>query len=235
MVFGHGGGDVLRIEGRTTSLTCDTRVDANLSASQDLAMRASLAVALVFLTATAVLAQDGPFRPVPVRSCPDADSLLGPPGDDAQVTVQGFYDMERNTSYFVAGNIGDPQNMSLRVSTKFAGMGPARGPGIQISVFLIGRDNRVVAELSKNGPVRTVFILNDSVTIYPRSTGPERFESGATTLTPSAGAVFEIADLLKVLAAAKAHVRVGPFAYQFGDILRREIRAMIRVAVCPPP
>lgn len=178
-----------------------------------------------------VQGQGRPYRPVGVRSCPYADSLLGPLGDDVRGAVRGFYHEERDTSYFVTG-VGGVKPPDITSSAKLAGRGPDRDPAIQLTAFLRDRDARTLAEASRNGPVQVTFVLDDSVTVYPASTALGRLEGDAKVMTLPASARLAGDELRKVARARRILMKAGPAAVLFSDE-RRELRALIRVAVCP--
>ena len=170
------------------------------------------------------------YSAIRVRSCPLADKLLGPLRDDAQGAVRGYYDSERDTSYFETGIAG--RRPEVTSSTKFTGRGPVREPVIRIVGIVRGDQAEKLAEESRGGPVRLTFVLDDSVTIYPASWAAGRLEGEANARELRISALLKGEDLIKVAAAQIIVMRVGLAGLQL-SYERNELRALIRVVVCP--
>ena len=195
-------------------------------------MRATVVCVLGFLATSGLRAQNSPYRPMRVRSCPSADSLLGPIKDDHRGEVRGFYHQERDTTYLVTAK--DGKRPSVTHSTKFAGRTPPGAVAIQLAAFFRGPAAEELFAASKNGPVDVTLLLDDSIAIAPASTALGTYAGPMRMITLPASALLEGDDLLKVAAARSVVVKAGPASVKLTNDERRELRAIIRVAACPP-
>ena len=193
-------------------------------------MRWRLVTLLGLLVSSVAQAQIAPYRSVRVRSCPYADTLLGPMKDDFRGSVRGFYHKERDSTYYVTGEEG--KRPSVTSSLKHAGKGPVRDLAIQMAVFLRGGQAQLVSAASEKGPVDVTFLVDDSVTVAPASTALGRFEGPKEMITLPASALLEGADLLTVARAQRIVMNAGPLPVKITNDERRDLRALVRVAVC---
>ena len=189
-------------------------------------------VLLVVLGASNVDAQGSRYQALKVRSCAYADSLLGPVRDDTRAEVQGFYHTERDSTYLISG-AARKNRPSVHASIKLAGQRPTRSPSAQIAVYLRG-DDATLIQASSSKPVVTMQ-LNDSVTIEPADAALGTFigPTGVPVTLPVSALVLAD-DLLSVAEARAVVMNVGPLAVTFSPDERRAVRALLRVAVCPP-
>lgn len=194
-------------------------------------MRAIVACVLWLLAASSVQAQSSPYRSMRVRSCPYADSLLGPIRDDFRGAVRGFYHRERDTTYLVTDAGGKRPNVTS--SARYAGAAPTRGVAIQLTAFLRGPEAQQVLAASKNGPVDVTLALDDSMTIVPASTALGTYAGPIEMISLPASALLEGVELLKVANARSIVVRAGQAFVRLSNDERRELRAIVRVASCP--
>lgn len=194
-------------------------------------MRAIVACVLGLLAASSVHGQSGPYRSLRVRSCPYADSLLGPITDDFRGAVRGFYHKERDTTYLVTDAGGKRPNITS--SARFAGTAPARGVAIQLTAFLRGPEAQHVAAASRNGPVDVTLVLDDSMAVVPASTALGTYAGPVEMISLPASALLEGEELRKVANARTIVVKAGQASVRFTNDERRELRAIVRVASCP--
>jgi hypothetical protein len=175
-------------------------------------------------------AQQSPYRSLDVRSCPFADSLLGPLADDSKGNVRGRYLSERDSTYLTTTR----ERGRLRVffGIKFVGPRPTRSPAAQLNIMFRGADGRKLAALPATPSV--VIILDGSATLELTSVVKGTFvgpEYAPVTLPVSA--LIPSDDLVRVAQAAKIAVRVGSADVTLSRAERRDLRGLVRVSVCP--
>ena len=189
--------------------------------------RLALALAAVLCTSAAE-AQPSPYRAIKVRSCPSADSLLGPLRDDYRGVVRGFYHKERDTTYLVSG-AGKPR---VSISIKFAGHGPTRDPEAQVAAFFRGGEASLV-EATRDSLAVTL-VLDDSATIQPAAVAMGTFVGPKEMIVIPVSALLPIDDLVKAARARQIRFDARVVSKPFAQSDRQELRAILRVAVCPP-
>jgi len=166
---------------------------------------------------------------VDVRSCPAADSVLGPAADDTKGRVRGLYGPESDSTFLVTGLEHTLGRVSF--STKFQGARPTREPTATLIVMFRGNDARTVKE-SPTTP-RVTLLLDDSVTIQPapvlkgQLVGPQTL-----TLMPLSALVLP-AEWVRLAQASEITVHVDNIVMRLTGDERRDLRALYRVAVCP--
>lgn len=191
---------------------------------------ALIALALA-LSATQVGAQGSPYKTAKVRSCPYADSLLGPMKDDSRGKVRVFHHKEKDSTFLVTG-AGDVPMVFL-VSMKMAGQRPTRDPDVQVTLYLRGKPEEIRSAVT-DPPVVTL-VLDDSLVIEPTEVGLGRWEGPKEMpVTLPISALLPVDDITRVATARKIAFRTGPLTLAMSTSERRELRAAIRVAVCPP-
>ena len=170
------------------------------------------------------------YRPVKVRSCPYADSLLGPIRDDYRSEVQGLYHKERDSTYLLAGSEGS-RPPKLNVSIKLQGKRPTRDPAAQLVVYMREGDARAV---SSTDSLAVTVAVNDTTTVSPAATAKGTFVGPERAMVIPVSALILSDDLLTLTQARKIVVNAGPVAVPLSGDERRSIRAILRVAICPP-
>ena len=170
------------------------------------------------------------YRPVKVRSCPYGDSLLGPLRDDSRSEVQGFYHKDRDSTYLLAGSEGS-RPPKLNVSIKLEGERPTRDPAAQLVVYMREGNARAIAALDS---IPVAIAINDTTAVNPAASAKGTFVGPARFMVIPVSALIRSDDLLTLTQARKIVVNAGPVAVPLSDDERRSIRAILRVAVCPP-
>jgi hypothetical protein len=186
------------------------------------------AISLVLIGASSAMGQT-PYKDLKVKSCPAADSLLGSLEDDGKGSVRGFHHQERDTTYLFVGAERRPR---FTATMKFAGQRPTRSPAMQLDLWFRGKD----AEAIKDIPSVTL-VLDDSIDIVLDEVrlgtfvGPDR-PSNVTPVQP-VSALLQPAVAVRALRARTIAVRVDAFEVRLSPSERRDMRALLRVAVCP--
>ena len=192
-------------------------------------MKLSLVAAATVLCASTLDAQG--YRPMKVRSCAFADSLLGPMRDDSKADIQGFHHEERDSTYLLA-TTKRKNRLHLNVSIKLPGKRPTREPAAQIATFLRDDDGRVI-QASQDEPIVTL-VVDDSVKIQPAAAAKGTFVGPANKVLLPVSALVLADDLLRIALAHNVVMNVNAITIPFSDDERRAVRAAVRVAVCPP-
>jgi hypothetical protein len=193
-------------------------------------MRRIMVCLLGLLAASRVEGQTNPYREMNVRSCPYADSLLGPIKDDHRGDVRGFYHTERDTTYLVTWSGGKLPNVTS--STKFAGKVSPRGIAIQLSAYVRGPEGERLYAAAKTGPVDVTLVADDSITVAPATTALGTYVGPMRMISLPVSALLEGDELLKVANARHVVVKAGPASVKLSNDDRRELRAIIRVVAC---
>ncbi|MGH7677372.1 MAG: hypothetical protein ACRENU_02825 [Gemmatimonadaceae bacterium] len=189
-----------------------------------------LAVAVAATLCASHLGAQG-YRPVRVRSCPYADSLLGPIRDDYRSEVQGLFYKERDSTYLLAGTeVGRPPRVNI--SIKLHGERPTRDPAAQLVVYLRDRDARTISEATDSLVV--AIVLDDSVSVQPAVAARGTYEGPPRMMVVPVSALIRADDLLSVTQAKRVVVKAGPVTVPLSSDERRSVRALLRVAICPP-
>ena len=197
-------------------------------------------VTILFLSlslAASLPAQQRAFRTVTVRTCPSADSVLGPMKDDWDAQVFGYYDPQGDSTSLWSGSMLMTEDQEWWVSAgwRFSGKAPRDYPRPVLGVMVRGK--RWHQALDAGTPPPISLVLDDSILIaFPpplRGTyqGPERADRVIIPLSVN------LTDLqfLGVTRARKVAVRVGPSELVLGRQDRHDLRGLYRVAACPVP
>ena len=106
------------------------------------------------------------YHPVTIKSCPVADSLLGPKGADGRGEVIGRYDRDDDVSTLVGGNaIPKRSRVPFEARVTFFGRGPYPVPDPQMDIYLSGEDAYPYVDGAE--PPAAIVRLDDSVTLGP--------------------------------------------------------------------
>ena len=193
-------------------------------------MRRLTTVAILALVCSTAEAQRSPYRSVRVRSCPYADSLLGPLRDDYRGQVRAFYHKERDSTYLLSG--GEAEKPRITISIKLAGQRPARAPVAQVAAFLRGAEASLV-ETTRDA-LEVTLVLDDTVTVQPEAAALGTFIGPKEMIVLPVSALLPMDDLLRAARAQRIAVNAKVATIAFTPTERQELRAIIRTAVCPP-
>jgi hypothetical protein len=193
-------------------------------------MRRVALVAALVLCAGDVAAQQSPYKRIKVRSCAYADSLLGPARDDTRGNVRGFHHKEKDSTYLITGE--DAKRPHINFAFKIAGQRPTRDPAAQLVLWLRGDTTAAIAGVTSPA---VNLLLDDSVTVVPAAVAVGRFEGPAyAPVILPVSALIAADDLMSIAQAKTIAVWVEKLGQHLSQNERRDLRASIRVAVCPP-
>lgn len=182
----------------------------------------ALVLAIAVVPRTAVAQQ---LRPVKVRSCAAADSLLGAPNDDAKGTVRGFYKADRDSTKLFTSDVPSP---GIAYSARFSGARALEPFAGQLTLLL--RGVRPDTSLSPGAMPAVTAILDDSVRLELSPTQVGQYPKRSPVIPVSA---FVSPDNLLAIARARVtYFVVDTIALIPTAGNRRDLRAMYHVALC---
>jgi len=190
-----------------------------------------ISIALM-LALSSAKAQKDERREIRVKSCPAADSVLGPIGDDAKSPVTSMYFGARDSTWLTTAR--ENANLSLDFHTKLAGVPPTTEPEIQMSKIF--RDAFGALLYRTTAPVKVSFILQDTTFDAALADRGQFYGPGNHIAMPVSaliapwqiGAIAQSKQAVIRYASGDAHADV-----KLGNGERRALRALYRAAVCP--
>jgi len=199
-------------------------------------------VAIVFFFGTAVQQLQGQVvqRPLKVASCTEADSLLGPLGNDRRGVVRGFYSPEGDQTFLTAGSAAQSMGQGHYFSgtIRYFGAKPiTAGDSLvwataetSVAFFLRGRPGLQLQE-SGSPPPGGGFVADDSVVDVGSPQLGEYHGPPEMTVVPLNYPV-PYRSLVQLAQANSIVLRLGDSRYKMSSDDRRNLRAMLRIALC---
>jgi len=171
------------------------------------------------------------YRPVTIKSCPLADSLLGPKGADDRGEVTGRYDRDDDVSTLLGGGVFPRQSrVPLEARVTFYGRGPYPVPDPQMVIYLSGEDAYPYVDGVE--PPAAIVRLDDSVTLGPFTVVAGSYEG------PRSHAIIPLsfrlvhADFLRLVQAETIELLLGDHHFALDPPARATLRGLYRVAAC---
>jgi len=171
------------------------------------------------------------YRPVTIKSCPLADSLLGPKGADGRGEVTGRYDRDDDVSTLLGGGVFPRQSrVPLEARVTFYGRGPYPVPDPQMVIYLSGEDAYPYVDGVE--PPAAIVRLDDSVTLGPFTVVAGSYEG------PRSHAIIPLsfrlvhADFLRLVQAETIELLLGDHHFALDPPARATLRGLYRVAAC---
>ena len=187
---------------------------------------------LLFFMATPGKAQSfNRYHPVTIKSCPVADSLLGPKGADGRGEVIGRYDRDDDVSTLVGGNaIPKRSRVPFEARVTFYGRGPYPVPDPQMDIYLSGEDAYPYVDGAE--PPAAIVRLDDSVTLGPFTVVAGTYEGPRSHAIVPLSFRLVHADFLRLVQAEKIELSLGEHHFPLDPPARATLRGLYRVAAC---
>lgn len=194
----------------------------------------SLGLVLALVLSERAIAQS---ERIPVPSCPHADSLLGPLGEDSKGIVRRRHKPAADSTYFITGLGTGVINGNQPSLTFLAGIGfpiPRLRPDAELLVILRGR---AAASLTKSAATPGVNLLLDDAAPRPLAIVTLGEFNGApgTPVTLPVSAAILSDDLLALARADRAAIVIETVRIPLSGSDQRDLRALYRAAACEHP
>jgi hypothetical protein len=171
------------------------------------------------------------YRPVTIKSCPVADSLLGPKGGDGRGEVTGRYDRDDDVSSLIGGSAFPKwSRVPLEARVTFYGRGPYPVPDPQMVIYLSGKDAYPYVDGAE--PPAAIARLDDSVTLGPFTVVAGTYEGARSHALIPLSFRLAHADFLQLVKAEKIELLLGEHHFPLDPPARATLRGLYRVAAC---
>jgi hypothetical protein len=168
---------------------------------------------------------------VRVRSCPAADSVLGPIEGDSRGEVRATYAPDQGASWVLAGPMpGWSTSSDMSASVRVAGHGPMAEPSVLLVYFLLGREATAYYDGAAVTPLRLV--LDDSLPVEPDSVIQGSYSGARAFAKVPLSLRLSHAQFLQVLQAHSLELQIAATRHRLSRSTRTNLRALYRVVVC---
>jgi hypothetical protein len=176
-----------------------------------------------------------PFARIGIQSCPSADSLIGPLGDDKNAYVRLQYDslLDRTTLTTIRAVSERYSGVRFDGYLWYPGRGPHLRPEPRLNVGVYGRTAVRLTRIPDHPPTRVV--LDDSVSLQIKSVNRGTLERSSPQ-GPRIPISLELGydDFIGLATARRAVVEIGERRFQVDSWTMRDMRGLLRVSVCGP-
>jgi hypothetical protein len=200
----------------------------------------ALAALFLFIVTLPTKAQV-PKRPLQVVSCAEADTLLGSMGDDRRGRVRGFYSPDRDETFLTVGSVTQAARAShyFGATIRYFGANAltardsvAWGAAMKgVALFLRGPAGLAFQESGSSSSAAVLF-ADDSVVDITGSPTLGQYRGPPEMAVVPVSYLLPYRSLLQVARADRVEVRLGDKRYEMSKNDRRNLRAMLRIALC---
>jgi hypothetical protein len=197
------------------------------------------AIVLLGMAAPQAVAQV-PERALKVVSCADADSLLGPLGNDRRATVRGAYFTDRDETFLTVGSVAQTMGLGhyFGGTVQYFGADPLSagdtlGWGTataSVALFIRGRPGLAVQAAGSPPPAPSLFA--DDSALVARSPKIGEYRGPPEMAVVPLNYPLSYGSLVQLARADRVEVRLGDKRYEMSSHDRRHFRAMLRIALC---